>query len=206
LAAAAARSGLADPAGATERVLANGLVQFDASEAVRRAAAASADVEVVNPFFLDAGIRAGRGGDRDELIVRLKAGVAPADYFGAAWPRARPLFINGPEYVLALTNGAAALVLEEAARHAADPRVEWVEPNLVTEVRRDYQPNDQLFGDQWHHDHTGQNGARTNADIRTPQAWDLIRGGSNNVVIAILDDGVEWTHPDLVGQCLHQCG
>ena len=205
LAAARRTAGLADPDGGTERVLMGRLVQFDASESVRRAAATSADVEVVNPYFLDA--ESGLGAAvSDELIVRLKAGVEPAAYFGPAWPRARPLFINGPEYLLALTNGAAEHVLNEAARHAADPRVEWVEPNLVTEVRLDYQPNDALFGDQWHHDHTGQNGTRTNADIRTPQAWDLVRGGSNNVVIAILDNGVEWTHPDLVGNVFVNAG
>ncbi len=205
LTAARRAAGLADPAGGTERVLMGRLVQFDASDSVRRAAAGSADVEVVNPYFLDA--ESGLGAAvSDELIVRLRAGVEPAAYFGPAWPRARPLFINGPEYLLTLTNGAAAYVLGEAARHAADPRVEWVEPNLVVEARLNYQPNDLLFGDQWHHDHTGQNGARTNADVRTPQAWDLVRGGSNNVVIAILDNGVEWTHPDLVGNAFVNAG
>ena len=205
LAAARQTAGLADPAGGTGRVLMGRLVQFDADEPVRRAAAASADVEVVNPYFQDAASGLGAA-VTDELIVRLKPGTEPAVYFGKDGPRARPLFLNGPEYLLTLTNGAADFVLAEAARHAADPRVEWVEPNLVVQVRLDYQPNDLMFGDQWHHDHTGQNGARTNADVRTPQAWDLVRGGSNNVVIAILDNGVQWTHPDLVGNAFVNAG
>src|SRR5207249_112807 len=35
------------------------------------------------------------------------------------------------------------------------------------------------------------------ADVHAPQAWDVTPGGSPNVVIAIVDDGMEYSHPDL---------
>src|SRR6185369_4596951 len=35
-----------------------------------------------------------------------------------------------------------------------------------------------------------------NADVRATSAWDISLGNPN-VVIAIIDDGVQWDHPDL---------
>lgn len=48
-------------------------------------------------------------------------------------------------------------------------------------------PNDPLFGNQWHL-----------PQVRAPQAWDL-QTGTNSVVIAIVDSGVDLDHPDLAG-------
>lgn len=165
--------------------------------AARRAQlSASPGVRSCNPLFFDPAYQS-EVAFTAEIIVRLRDGVTPASYFGADAPRARPLLLRGPEYVLTVTNASAEAVLAEVNRHAADPRVEWAEPNLLSQARRDFQPNDLLFADQWHHDHTGQNATPANGDIRTPQAWDLVQGGSGTVVIAIIDDGVQWTHPDL---------
>ena len=173
--------------------------------ALRRALERAGDVVAINPYFIDPASGLGNA-VTDELIVRLKPGVDAKDYFGAEMARARPLFLKGPEYVLALTNADHAFVLAEVARHAADPRIEWAQPNMVSEMKKLYQPNDLLFAEQWHHDHIGQNGAKTNEDIRTPQAWDMVRGGSNTIVIAIMDDGVEWTHPDLAANTFTNTG
>lgn len=172
--------------------------------ALRSALEQTGDPVVINPYFIDP--ESGLGNAlTDELIVRLKPGVDAKDYFGPA-QRVRPLLLNGPEYIVALTNASHAFVLAEVARQAADPRVEWAEPNMVSEMRTQYRPNDLLFGDQWHHDHIGQNGAQPDEDVRTPQAWDIVRGGSNTIVIAILDDGVEWTHPDLAANVFTNIG
>ena len=57
--------------------------------------------------------------------------------------------------------------------------------------------NDPLFGDQWHLHSTGQNGAKVDADVDAPEAWDYGRGDPG-LTIAVIDTGVELTHPDLV--------
>jgi subtilisin family serine protease len=57
-------------------------------------------------------------------------------------------------------------------------------------------PNDEHFDEQWGLHNTGQTGGTPDADIDAPEAWD-IETGDSEVVIAILDSGVDWDHPDL---------
>jgi subtilisin family serine protease len=58
-------------------------------------------------------------------------------------------------------------------------------------------PNDPLFGDQWALNNTGQNGGKANAHIDALKAWAKTQG-SSEVVVAVLDTGVDYTHKDLV--------
>jgi Subtilase family len=85
-----------------------------------------------------------------------------------------------------------------AATLGADELVEYAvaERYVPMELRGTYRPNDPLFPAQWHLDNTGQGGRATDADIDAPEAW-AITQGSPEIVIAVLDDGVELTHPDL---------
>jgi len=57
-------------------------------------------------------------------------------------------------------------------------------------------PNDTLFNAQWHYNNTGQTGGTVDADIDLPEAWDLERG-KPGVIVAIMDNGIDTTHPDL---------
>jgi subtilisin family serine protease len=59
-------------------------------------------------------------------------------------------------------------------------------------------PNDEYFPNQWHLYNTGQFGATIGADIRAPEAWE-ITAGDPDIVVAVVDSGVESNHPDLVG-------
>jgi subtilisin family serine protease len=74
--------------------------------------------------------------------------------------------------------------------YAADPNVERAEP--VREHFLDLVPNDPGFSGQPNLDQTG------GPDISAVLAWSVTTGDSN-VVIAILDTGVDWQHPDLGG-------
>ncbi|HXG47767.1 MAG TPA: S8 family peptidase [Methylomirabilota bacterium] len=59
-------------------------------------------------------------------------------------------------------------------------------------------PNDPLFtnGALWGLNNTGQMGAVPDADIDAPEAWD-ISTSAGDVVVAITDSGVRYTHEDL---------
>ena len=56
-------------------------------------------------------------------------------------------------------------------------------------------PNDPLFANQWHLRNTGQSGGAAGEDARLPAAWDVATGAG--VVIGVVDDGLQGTHPDL---------
>jgi subtilisin family serine protease len=78
------------------------------------------------------------------------------------------------------------------------PFVMYAEPDWV--VHRASVPNDPSFGLEWGLRNTGQtvNGdpGTANADIRATQAWDMFTGDPN-FVIADIDTGLQYTHPDL---------
>jgi len=58
-------------------------------------------------------------------------------------------------------------------------------------------PNDEYFARQWHLHNTGQSGGTPGADIRAPEAWEITTGDPN-IVVAVLDCGVDTSHPDLI--------
>lgn len=57
-------------------------------------------------------------------------------------------------------------------------------------------PNDPMFEEQWALDNSGQNGGKAKADISAILAWAKNKG-SSDVVIAVLDTGVDYRHKDL---------
>jgi subtilisin family serine protease len=64
-----------------------------------------------------------------------------------------------------------------------DPRVEFAEPDYIVHASTTT-PNDPSFGQLW-----GM------AKIQAPQAWDITTG--SNVLIGVIDSGVDYNHPDL---------
>lgn len=58
-------------------------------------------------------------------------------------------------------------------------------------------PNDPMFSEQWALKNDGTNGGKKKADIDALKAW-LQTQGSEDVVVAVLDSGVDYTHPDLI--------
>ncbi len=85
-------------------------------------------------------------------------------------------------------NGASRHnLIEEQIKYAARE----VDPVLPLSA-----PNDPMFQQQWSLSNTGQNDGKSGADISTLRAWTKTHG-SDKVVIAVLDSGVQYTHPDL---------
>jgi subtilisin family serine protease len=75
-----------------------------------------------------------------------------------------------------------------AARLSHQPGVLFAEPNFI--YRLSATPNDPRFADLW-----GLHNGR-DRDIDAPRAWDVTTG-SSDVVVAVVDSGVDYAHPDL---------
>jgi subtilisin family serine protease len=92
---------------------------------------------------------------------------------------------------------AGLSVKAAVVRYMSDPNVEYAEPNYIRRAAR--VSNDPFFANhqQWALQNTGTfaNGT-AGADINAPGAWDTTIG-SEDVIIAILDTGVDYTHHDL---------
>lgn len=66
--------------------------------------------------------------------------------------------------------------------------------NMVRSLH--WEPNDTRFEDLWALNNTGQFFGTPDADINAVEAWDLQRG-NRDIVVAVIDTGVDYTHPDL---------
>jgi subtilisin family serine protease len=94
-------------------------------------------------------------------------------------------------YVLSVARGEDGLRLAQALVESG--KVEFASPNFIEEMPFRAVPQNRLFGEQWHLNNTGQNGAVPRADIRILEAWEITRG-SADITICILDSGVESRH------------
>ncbi len=74
-------------------------------------------------------------------------------------------------------------------RLKSDANVEYVEPNYVHPWSANV-PDDTAFGSLWGMNNDGD------TDIDAPEAWDIFTG-SSDMVVAVLDSGVGYNHPDL---------
>ncbi|CAF4671110.1 unnamed protein product [Rotaria socialis] len=59
------------------------------------------------------------------------------------------------------------------------------------------QPNDPYFQYQWYLKNVGQAGGKPRLDLNVEEAWALGYTGKN-VTTAIMDDGLDYTHPDIM--------
>ena len=74
------------------------------------------------------------------------------------------------------------------------PAVEYVELNYIVSINA--LPSDPRFGDLWGLHNTGQNGGTPGVDISAEEAWGITTGDSN-VVVGVIDTGIDHSHPDL---------
>ena len=101
--------------------------------------------------------------------------------------------MGGVQVLRVPKNESVASMIE---KYKASGLVEFAEPDYI--VHADATPNDPKYldGTLWGLNNTGQNGGTPDADIDAPEAWDVLNSASN-VVVAVLDTGIRYTHSDL---------
>lgn len=83
-----------------------------------------------------------------------------------------------------------------AARLRSLPEVEAVEPNFLVNNSQ-ATPDDPRFTEQWALRNTGQVGRTAGSDVNAAPAWQETTGSASTVV-AVLDSGIDFSHPDLL--------
>ena len=157
-----------------------------------------------------------------EVLVRFRPGASP---LAASVKAPTRLQLSAPEGAQLATDvsdfGGSELVsglrLVRVAPEATLKAVEafnarsdvlYAEPNYVWHKEQAaLAPNDPSYSDLWglkntgqigFNDATGTNGAGVvGDDIKAEQAWGSFTTGSKSVVVAVIDEGVDITHPDL---------
>lgn len=105
--------------------------------------------------------------------------------------------VNDDNMELVTSDKSTQVLIKELS---SNPNVEYAQPNYQ------YQPltintNDPYKDRLWGLDNTGQTiegqTSKADADIDTPEAWNVGTNKDSNVVVAIIDSGVGYSNPDL---------
>ncbi|MCA2799589.1 S8 family serine peptidase, partial [Microcystis sp. M113S2] len=139
----------------------------------------------------------------NQLILKFKQGITSAEVaqfkslFGAV--STQTIKLTGAE----IWKLSGSLSVEKIlAQYRSNPIFEYIEPDYIRTVGaftpQATFPNDPSFNQLWGLHNTGQSGGTPDADIDAPEAWD-IQTGNPNLVIGVLDTGVDYNHPDLAG-------
>jgi len=136
-----------------------------------------------------------------DFIARFRSDVAPdaIETFnrehGVEVVTADPYAEN--QFLLQVASGSPLDTLATANLYQESSLVEFAHPNFTkVVVDRQTIPNDPFFPNQWHHDNAGASGGTVDADVDSPEAWDL-ELGDPGVVVAVVDSGFDANHPDL---------
>lgn len=139
--------------------------------------------------------------DESSILVRFASDAISSDGLGLATLGSS--ILSGTEIMPAFSHIAdlyEVLLPEQVSvetalsAYSASDLVVYAEPNFQVQV--DATPDDLRFGEQWGFNNSGQTGGTVDADIDALEAWN-IHTGSGNTIVAVIDTGVDYTHPDL---------
>lgn len=107
---------------------------------------------------------------------------------------------RGQTFTVQVTAASGQNPLKMAHTLAARGDVVYAEPDLVERFQtcHIHVPSDTLFSRQWHLHSWNAPQLVDSADVGAMQAWRVTRG-SRDIVVAVLDDGFDLSHPDFRG-------
>lgn len=130
-----------------------------------------------------------------ELLVKFKTGVPSNEKDNLHRKHGSEKIKDFPSLRIQHIKLKKGLTVDQAiVLYQADNAVEYAEPNY--EVKALNTPDDTYFDNLWGLHNTGQTGGTADADIDAPEAWDIATG-SSDVVVAVIDTGVDYNHEDL---------
>jgi thermitase len=155
-----------------------------------------------------------------EVIVKFRPGAtasAKADAHRQGGGTVKKEIVRTGLQLVTVPRGSETATI---ARYRSNPNVLYAEPNFVRRLPEpqshspgsEIVPGDHYFDEQWALHNTGQYFycipflddewclyiGTPDADIDAPEAWALSMG--TNVAVAVIDTGIDYTHPDLAGK------
>jgi serine protease len=118
------------------------------------------------------------------VALALRAGLGLAEH--------RP--ITERLHVMHVEPVSGETLEQTLGRLRADPDVQYAEPDGHRYAHAAVPPNDTLYPQQWYM----QSSAATPSAVDAQTVWSTITTGSSALVIADIDTGVLYTHPDLL--------
>lgn len=164
-----------------------------------------------------------------ELIVKLKKDVAAESFFGHSLTGAsldRRIELTSGDLFVVKFNESLVSIEALAKQMSEKPEVAYAEPNFIYEIVKPivntnvlddilsyqdsssngayYTPADAKFGQLWGLSNTGNNAPRgvsgvQGADVDALKAWEITKG-DRAIKIAVIDTGIDYSHPDLRDQ------
>ena len=98
--------------------------------------------------------------------------------------------------------------LEDLAEYLMENNesIEFAEPDYyINSAPATFTPNDPNFNLLWSMNNTGQTGGTAGVDISALEAW-AVTTGNKDIVVGVLDSGIDWSHPDLVNNIWQNSG
>lgn len=175
-------------------------VQKEWRSAVRIMPGASDPYVVFDPNQIDET----RQNNVPEVLVKFRLGVS-GDAISKITARLNDRVedeiesVSGLVAIDDLDNLQAEAIADE---YRALPEVEYAEPSYEISLNHDgggfkhLHPNDVRFSEQWALDNDGRNEGKEGADVGALRAW-VVTTGDDDIVVAVLDSGVDYTHSDL---------
>ena len=132
------------------------------------------------------------------IVLRLKPGTELAPLIG---DRGLTVARRVSTHLYLLQAKDSATAISQAQALAGESGVEASYPVMRRALRRMGRyapaPSDPYFTNQWHLENRGTNGVSRGLDLNVRSAWSSAQG--EGVVVAVADDGIDLTHPDLSG-------
>ncbi len=174
--------------------------------------ALDSSIDSLQPVFA-----AERGGDDLLLLPRITLEMKPhsnqadelkklASKYGLSI--VRKLRVSADIYSLVYkdTRLTPSTMFARSRQIMSEASVAWAEPQFYFKpTKEQFIPDDPLFSQQWNLENRSFRGSRCDADCDATDGWSIANTGGTtaltggNVVIAVIDDGVELNHPDLAG-------
>jgi len=129
-----------------------------------------------------------------EILIKFKESVTPQQRETILTDLGALRVRNFRQPIAHVKLGAGMTTEQVLELYRDHPLIEYVEPNYI--LRAHALPDDPDFDLLWGLRNTGQTGGTSGADIDVEQAWEVTTG-SHDVVVGVIDTGVDYTHPDL---------